>query len=231
MPSEKRIHERYVHHFRQLWEEEFTSRGSIQLQCSGTNQEEGADPPNVGQPQSSNSDHIFSIGEDDQQLPLQSAKSGESGFRSNPFDEDFPGDFQRMDSNKSSGAASEPSMSALITDYLNPTPAPLTSPMPDSAFDHRGWPQLSLNVDFAEGSLDEFWGYEAANILGRPTAPGPELDQFATLEILSPSEQLTFDHNMGGELLLNGLQTENERPEAIASWRTKDSGNEFLRTR
>jgi hypothetical protein len=36
---------------------------------------------------------------------------------------------------------------------------------------------------------------------------------------------------MGGELLLNGLQTENERPEAIASWRNKDSGNEFLRTR
>lgn len=230
MPSEQRIHERYVHHFRQLWEEEITSRGSLQLQRSGTNQE-GADPPSVGQPQSSNSDHIFSIGEDDQQLPLQSAKSGESRFRSNPFVEDFCEDFQRMDSNKSSGAASEPSMSALIADYLNPTPAPLTSPMPDSAFDHRGWPPLSLNVDFAEGSLDEFWGYEAANSLGRPTSPGPEVDQIATLEILSPSEQLTFDHNMGGELLLNGLQTENERPEAMASWRDKDSGNEFLRTR
>jgi hypothetical protein len=110
-------------------------------------------------------------------------------------------------------------------------PAPLTSPMPDSAFDHRGWPPLSLNVDFVEGSLDEFWGYEAANSLGRPTSPGPEVDQIATLEILSPSEQLTFDHNIGGELLLNGLQTENERPEAMASWRDKDSGNEFLRTR
>jgi hypothetical protein len=232
LPPEERIHERYLYHFQQLWEEDIAACGLIQLQRSSTNQQEEARLPGFTSMECSNTGRVSSIGGNCPRLPLQTSGVREPGSLSNPLVEDFQGDFQRMGpmhSSRSFGSG----MTVPVSDYLNPTQGLLDLPIPDSNFGRQDFPPVNLNIDPNEALLNQFCAYdldlEAADSLGRSALPPRENDRNMALESNPPVEQFPHDYYMSDEFVANLLQIENEMPEARGWWKNKNSGNRVLR--
>jgi hypothetical protein len=196
------------------------------------NQQEEARFPSFAPTECSNTGRVSSIDGNCPQLPLQTSGVREPGFPSNPLAEDFQGDFQRigpMHSSRSFGS----SMTVPISDYLNPTQGPLDLPIPDSNFGRQDFPPVNLNIDPNEALLNQFCGYnldlEAADSLGRSALPPPQNDRNMAPESNPPVEQFLHDYYMSDDFVANLLQIENEIPEAMGSWKHKNSGNGVLR--
>jgi hypothetical protein len=217
---------------RNTWEEDRKVCASLPPQSSGKDREEENDSPNTIESNYSGTGNVSSSSGNALQSSLLNPIASTLDTTDDTVARVLQEDFMSTDLWCSEEPHNSRSMST--TFFTDPRQALLEPSVSDSSFGYLDEQTSNTNTNTNRNTLDQFFGCdydsEGANFMSLASLTQAESRGISPGDVLMP-EPVDSSYFLVGESIEGMLQTETQKPGAMAKWKNKLSGKRLLRRR